>query len=119
MKVLKEINYENCITNLTSSIQKYYNIKPNYKTNEIIDKYLSEKKYDNVIVFVFDAMGNNVIDINTTNTHFLQKRRVGSMKSTFPPTTANCTTAYLSGLNPITTGWLGWSTYHKDRKSVV
>lgn len=116
---MKHIDYNNCITNLTSSIQKYFNVTPNYKTNELIDKYLQEKDYENVIVFVFDAMGNNVIDLNTTENSFLQKRRVGSMTSTFPPTTANCTTAYISGLNPIETGWLGWSTYYKDLDLVV
>ena len=114
MKVLKSINYDNCITNLTSSIQKHYGIKPNYKTNPLIDELLSEKDYDNIIIFVFDAMGNHIIDSNTTPNHFLQKRRVSSMYSTFPPTTANCTTAYITGLNPISTGWFGWSTFYED-----
>ena len=71
---MKHIDYNNCITNLTSSIQKYFNVTPYYKTNELIDKYLQEKDYENVIVFVFDAMGNNVIDLNTTENSFLQKR---------------------------------------------
>ena len=114
MGLLDFVNYDNCITNLTSSIQKHYKLTPNYKTNELIDSLLAEKDYDNVIVFVFDAMGNSIIDKNTTENHFLQKRRVGKMQSTYPPTTANCTTAYITGLNPITTGWLGWSTYFKD-----
>ena len=114
MKVLENINYSNCITNLTSSIQKHFGIKPNYSTNKIIDELLLEKDYQNIIVFVFDAMGNHVIDSNTTSNHFLQKRRVSSMHSTFPPTTANCTTAFITGLNPIATGWFGWSTYYDD-----
>ena len=37
MGLLDFVNYDNCITNLTSSIQKYYNLTPNYKTNELID----------------------------------------------------------------------------------
>ena len=119
MSVFKIINYDNCITNLTSSIQKHFGIKPNYQTNPIIDKELSEKDYENVIVFVFDAMGNSIIDKNTTKNHFLQSHKVSSMYSTFPPTTANATTSYLSGLNPIETGWLGWSTYYKDLDLVI
>lgn len=114
MSIYKNINYDNCITNLTSSIQKYYGLTPNYKTNELIDNFLQEKEYENVIIFVFDAMGNNIIKENTTSNHFLQKRIVGSMNSTFPPTTANCTTSYITGLNPLSTGWLGWSTYFND-----
>lgn len=119
MSVIKNINYNNCITNLTSSIQKHFGIKPNYSTNPIIDNLLEEKDYQNVIIFVFDAMGNSIINKNTKDNHFLRTHRVSSMYSTFPPTTANATTAYVSGLNPITTGWLGWCTYYKDLNLVV
>ena len=71
MSVFDFIDYDNCITNLTSSIQKHFGLKPNYKTNQIIDKLLSEKEYENVIVFVYDGMGNSIIDKNTTSNHFL------------------------------------------------
>lgn len=108
---LSLIDYDHCITNFTSSIQAYYGLKPNYQTNPIVDQYLAEKEYQNVIVMVFDAMGSKIILKNTSENHFLQKHMVSTMKSTYPPTTANCTTAFLSGKNPIETGWLGWSTY--------
>lgn len=113
------VNYNNCITNLTSSIQKHFSLTPNYKTNELIDKLLVQKDYENVIVFVFDGMGNSIIDKNTSKNHYLQTHRVGKMDSTFPPTTANCTTSFITGLNPISTGWLGWSTYYKDLSRVI
>ena len=119
MSVFDIINYDNCITNLTSSIQKHYGLKPNYKTNEIIDKLLEEKEYDNVIILVCDGMGNSIIEKNTTDNHFLKTHKIGEMLSTFPPTTANCTTSYTSGLNPISTGWLGWATYYKDLNMVI
>ncbi len=110
----KYVDYDNCITNLTSSIQKHFHLLPNYKTNAIIDELLAEKDYQNVIIFIFDGMGNSIIDKNTTSNHYLQKHKIASMCSTFPPTTANCTTSFITGLNPITTGWLGWSTYFKN-----
>lgn len=119
MSDFKYVDYNNCITNLTSSIQKHYGLTPNYKTNELIDNLLSEKDYDNVIIFVFDGMGNTIINKNTTKNHYLQKHKIGKMYATFPPTTANCTTAYITGLNPITSGWLGWATYYKDLDLVV
>lgn len=112
--LFKNIDYDNCITNITSSIQKFYHLKPNYKTNEQLDRILSEKDYDNVVLLILDGCGNAIIDKNTTENHFLRTHRIGTFKSTYPPTTANCTTAYLSGLNPITTNWLGWSTYYND-----
>jgi len=119
MDFIKNINYDDCITNLTSSIQKHFGLTPNYKTNPLVDSLLQEKDYDNIIVFIFDGMGNNVIDTNTTSSHFLQEHRIGKFHSTFPPTTANCTTSYVSGRNPIETGWLGWATYYKDTNMCV
>lgn len=114
MDLKKLTNYDNCITNLTSSIAKHYGLTPFYKTNEIIDKLLQEKDYENIIVFIFDGMGMSILNSNTTENSFLRKKLVSSMHSTFPPTTANCTTSFITGLNPISTGWLGWSTYFKD-----
>lgn len=114
MDTFKHIDYDNCITNLTSSIEKHFNLPPHYKTNKVVDDLLIEKDYENVILIVFDALGNSIIDKNTTENHFLQKHRISTMSSTYPPTTANCTICYQTGLNPITTGWLGWSTYYKD-----
>ena len=50
MGLLDFVNYNNCITNLTSSIQKHYNLTPNYKTNELIDSLLQEKDYENYFI---------------------------------------------------------------------
>lgn len=115
----KYVNYDHCITNVTSSILKYYHLKPFYKTNEILDSYLAQKNYDNVIIFIFDGMGEAILNKNTSCNHFLQKHKVDVFDSTFPPTTANCTTAFLSGKNPIETGWFGWSTYFSDLNMVI
>ena len=108
------IDYDNCITNVTSSIQKHFGLEPNYKTLDVLDDILAKKDYDNVVIVLFDGMGNNIIDLNAKDNNILKTNRIYKYKSTYPPTTANCTTAYLSGLNPISTGWLGWSTYYKD-----
>lgn len=117
--MIQYTDYNNCITNLTSSIQKHFQIVPNYQTNPLIDKILQEKDYQNIVLFVFDGMGNTILEKNTKSHHYLQKHKLTTMYSTFPPTTANCTTSFLTGLNPVTTGWLGWSTYFKDLNLVV
>ena len=119
MDTFKHIDYDNCITNLTSSIEKHFNLNPTYKTNKIVDELLLEKDYENVVLIVFDALGDSIINKNTTENHFLRKHKVSTMTSTYPPTTANCTTCYQTGLNPISTGWLGWSTYYDDLGLVV
>ena len=69
MSVINNINYKNCITNLTSSIQKHFGIKPNYSTNPIIDNLLLEKDYQNVIVFVFDGMGGVKVTFTCTDNY--------------------------------------------------
>ena len=43
MDTFKHIDYDNCITNLTSSIEKHFNLPPHYKTNKVIDDLLIEK----------------------------------------------------------------------------
>ena len=115
----KIIDYDNCITNVTSSIQKYYNLTPNYKTNPVLDNILKEKEYQNVFILIFDAMGMNVLKKNMKPDSYLFKHLVSTYKSTYPPTTANCTTAYVTCLNPIESGWLGWSSYFKDENITV
>ena len=118
-KEFNNINYDDCITNITSSIEKYYHrfyndINPSYKTNKIIDSYLDNKEYKNVIIFLFDAMGDSIIKKNLKEKSFLRMHQIGVSNSTYPPTTANCTTAFISGKNPCVTGWLGWSSYFKN-----
>lgn len=108
------IDYDNCITNLTSSIEKKFNLVPSYKTLNVADELLKEKDYKNVIVMIFDGMGSAIIKKNNAESNFLFNNKVADFKSTYPPTTANCTTAYLSGKNPIETGWLGWSSHFES-----
>lgn len=110
----KYANYENCISNLMSSIQKYYGIKPSHKTLEVADKILSKKQYKNVIVMVFDGMGKSIIDKHLDGSSFIYKHQIDTMSSVIPCTTAAATISYRSALNPIETGWLGWSLYMKD-----
>jgi len=68
------IDYDKCITNLTSSIEKYFHLNPSYKTLKEADEALSKKDYKNVIIMVFDGMGSAIIDKNPIKDSYLKDK---------------------------------------------
>lgn len=106
-------DYEKCLTNLTNSILKYFDITPYHKTLKELDKVLEESNYDNIILLIYDGMGSNILSRNLNENSFLRKHKIEDIKAIFPPTTTASTTTLLSGLNPCEHGWLGWDLYFK------
>ena len=106
-------DYEKCLTNLTNSILKYFDITPYHKTLKELDKVLEESNYDNIILLIYDGMGSNILSRNLNENSFLRKHKIEDIKVIFPPTTTASTTTLLSGLNPCEHGWLGWDLYFK------
>ena len=45
-------NYQECLTNLASSIEKYFDLTPKHNTLPYVDKILEEKKPENVVVIL-------------------------------------------------------------------
>lgn len=111
-------NYEECITNLSNSILKHFNVETHHKSLPFIDKIL-DKDYKNVIVVLCDGMGSILLDEVLDKESFLIKNRIKSITSVFPPTTTAATTSMLSGLNPNEHGWLGWDLYFKKEDKVI
>jgi len=65
-------------------------------------------------------MGSEILKRHSQVSHELNKDCVADITSVFPPTTVAATTTVLTGLPPITTGWLGWCQYVKEvDRSVV
>ena len=106
-------DYEKCLTNLTNSILKFFDITPYHKTLKELDKVLEESNYDNIILLIYDGMGSNILSRNLNENSFLRKHKIEDIKAIFPPTTTASTTTLLSGLNPCEHGWLGWDLYFK------
>ena len=104
-------DYSNCLVNLMASIRKYYNLDTHHKTLPQADALLAGKKYDNVIVILYDGMGSKIIDKTLKENSFLKSKKVSDFLSVFPSTTAAATTVVKTGLTPIETGWLGWHQY--------
>ena len=117
MKIIKP-NYNECLTNLSNSILKHFNINTYHNTIPFIDKILDEN-YKNVIVILCDGMGSILLDEVLSKDSFLIENRIKAITSVYPPTTTAATTSFLSGLNPNEHGWLGWDLYFKKEDKVI
>ncbi len=112
-------NYHNSILNVTASILKYYNVDTPSTTNELLDKTLSNG-YRNIVYVLVDALGVDVLKRHVDISPLLNRDLAMEITSVFPSTTVAATTSVLTGLPPITTGWLGWCQYVKEvEKSVI
>ncbi len=112
-------DYEKGLVNVISSIEKYFNLKPNHNSLPILNDYLKENKYKNIVLVLFDGLGYNILKRNKEHCPFLNKYLVSSISSTFPSTTMAARTTIESGLNPIEHGWLGWDMYFKKFDNVI
>ncbi len=106
-------DYENSILNLINSIQKYHGLEYGHRTLKIVDQIL-EKKYRNVVLMVFDAMGSRNLQELLTEDSFLRRHMLQEISSVFPPTTTAATTTIESGLAPAEHTWLGWSLHFPE-----
>ena len=107
-----EVHNEKSLVNLSNSILKNFNVTTFHETIKEVDDVL--KGHKKVVAVLFDGMGQNIVRKYLKENSFIRKHYVTTINSTFPPTTAAATTAFLSGKYPIETGWLGWNTYFKD-----
>ncbi len=107
-----KIYNQNSLINLSNSILKHFGAKPFHDTIPEVDELL--KGHKKVVAVLFDGMGQNIVRKHLKEDSFIRSHYVTTINSTFPPTTAAATTAFLTGKYPIETGWLGWDLYFKD-----
>ena len=69
-------NYDHCIVNLMASIQKFYHVNPSHSTLSIADQIFLKKDFKNVIVMVFDGMGQNILDYHFKRSRFFKKASI-------------------------------------------
>lgn len=105
-------NYDRCILSTISSILKYYGISNNYNSLKELDVIL-KKKYKNVVMIVFDGMGENVLKCLAKDGIF-RKNEIACVTSVFPSTTTAAMTSYYSARSPLETGWIAWTQYFKE-----
>lgn len=110
---MKLANYNRSLLSLVSSVLNYYGYKTEHQTLPEMDKLL-KKDYKNVVVMLFDGMGDAIIKRNLNSQSFFSRNQRGVISSVFPPTTTAATTTMVSGLSPIEHGWLGWTLHFED-----
>ena len=108
-----KIDYNNCLTNFSCSIKKYFGLKIKHNTIKVVDDLLEKNNPKNVVVLLFDGMGSIICDETLNKDSFFIKNKLCDITSVFPTTTTAATTSILTGLNPNEHGWLGWNMYIK------
>ena len=107
-----EVYNKNSLVNLSNSILKHFGAESFHESIPEIDNLL--KGHKKVVAVLFDGMGQNIVRKHLKENSFIRSNYVTTINSTFPPTTAAATTAFLTGKYPIETGWLAWTEYFKD-----
>ncbi|MFA6627533.1 MAG: GrpB family protein, partial [Bacilli bacterium] len=105
-------DFENCLLNVTSSIQKHFKAIPTTTTLSCVDDALEGK--DHVLLILLDGMGIDIMEKNLPEDAFLWKHLSKQITTIYPPTTVAATTMVQTGLLPADTGWIGWNQYFKD-----
>ena len=106
-------DYKNSIVNLVSSILNVYDVKTDHPPLKQLDsKTLKMQK--NIIFFVLDGFGMNLLNKFTASTQFLNKNLISPITSVFPSTTSAAITSIISGKTPWEHGAIGWTLYFKE-----
>lgn len=111
-------DYGRSILSLITSVLKYYGVPTPYDSLPELDQVL-QKKYKNVVLMVFDAMGSAVLKKHLPAKSFLRTHQKATVSSVFPPTTAAAMTVFYAGVPPIVSGWLSSMCYFKEYDRVI
>ncbi len=115
-------NYKNgSIVNLMQSILKSYNIDENKQYEEL--EFLNSEKlkeYQNIILIVVDGLGYNQLKkMNSKNIKEFKKNKTHKITTCFPSTTANCMTAFHTGIPSKQHTITGWFVNSKEIGSII
>lgn len=104
-------DYENTLTNIAASVQKYFSIKPAHNTFVGLDEMLQKYHPKKVVVILLDGLGANNLKRLLPKDSFLRSHLAYELTTVFPATTAAATTSLRTGLNPSEHGYVGWTAY--------
>ena len=104
-------DYRNCCLNLISSIAGYFGAPLSHPTLPFVDRILSQKPYQKIMVMLFDGIGVDLLEKALPETAFLRRHMDHTLSAVYPSTTTNATSCIECGLSPREHGWLGWTLY--------
>ncbi len=117
MKLIKP-NYKKNIVNVSATFAEFLGCPNDKPTLNILSKEL-KKDYKNIVFIILDGLGINPIKINLSKNSFLRQNIKLELTSTFPSTTANATTSFLTNQYTMEHGWFGWCQYFQEINQVV
>lgn len=112
-----KFNHKNTIVNFSNSILKHFNCETHHDSIKEVDDVL--KGHRKVVVLLFDGLGKHIIRKHLKDNDYMRKHYLHTMEATYPPTTVASTNGLLSGLYPIESGWLSWTTYVKEYGKII
>ncbi len=99
--------------NVSNSVLRYFGVPQPHRSFAPLDKILDANGGKKICMFLFDGFGKYIQNAKKALCPFVWDHRRFDIETVYPPTTVAATTALLSGLYPIETGWLGWTQYFK------
>lgn len=118
MKSIVFPDYDHSILNVSNAILQHYDVPTDYPGLSFIDEAL-RKDTRNVVLILADAMGDAILRKHADVAKHLIADQKDTITSVYPSTTVASTTAVLTGLPPVVTGWLGWAQYVKEEDRTV
>ena len=106
-------DYSHSILNISNAVLRHYGVKTAYEALPLLKRAL-KADYKNVVLWILDGMGADMITHNLSVHSFLRQHVIDTVSSVFPPTTTSATTTYYSALPPAVHGWIGWSPYFAE-----
>jgi len=107
-------DYQKSILSITSSVAAFFGAKTPYPPLKEVTDALHEKDTKNVVLLLFDGMGDNLLKRHLPEDAFLRKHDFGPISTVYPSTTTAATTSLWTGIAPGEHAWLGWSLYFKE-----
>ena len=117
MKLIRP-NFKRNIVNISATLAEFLGCPNDKPTLSILEKEL-KKDYKNVVFLILDGLGTNPIKINLDKNSILRRNIKQVLTSTFPSTTTNATTSYLTNKYPMEHGWFAWCMYFEELDRVV
>ena len=114
-----DFDYDNSILALSNSLLKYYGVKPFHPTLKVLDEQLNNQNHKNIVFMIMDGMSLENIRLHLSKDSFISSHITAPIYSVFPPTTTAATTTFHSGLSPLESGWIGWTSYYKEYDRVI
>ena len=100
-------SFDDTQMNIIGDIRRNFGYDSKYKNKVSLFK----RHYNKVAFILLDGLGENILFNNLDENSFLRRHYVRSINAIYPSTTAAATTAIITGLEPIESGWVGWENY--------